>query len=741
MKHSLMKKKIESTKATDIQKQIIEDKQYPRYLKAGAGSGKTEVLIRKIINIIKDEDISMDNFAIITFTNKATEEMKERINDRLYYYWLSHHKIGSRALYTFKTEPYLREQVEISNMVQISTIHSFCEKILRDYGLHIGIAPNFQLLSIKNEKNKIVNDVINKHHSNPYLRNIPIYNLKKLIELFMNDNNNKGFEFDEDIIKSLKFNSNNDIFWNEFKKAYCEIYLESFNLIEQYKKENNILETNDLIKKASELTEIDYVANKITEVYKYIFIDEFQDTNKNQFDLVKNLQAKGSNIFLVGDDKQSIYAFRGSDIENSRKMSKYIESLSSKQQIQMNDNFRTDYKLLEDINEIFSNKYKDSAGNILEFDSQKLTKIDKLKDNELSEYKPLQFVEESNLVDLIKYITTKEKLKVRENGKVKKESNGDFIHKNIKYKDICILFRSNYDLDNQSNILKEAGIPVEVYGGKGFYKSKEIIDTFKLFNSMINKDYIYEKETQFTDYYLAIKSNTNIDNPDEYYQDFIQKMKSVFRIESIEGILDHIYNESGILDYYTKNSKFQEIANLQKLKDISRNLTKENNLQPIQFLNYLNNMISGKVEEEEAEVSKQDKEDGDGMVSLYSIHKAKGLEFPVVIVANTEQNLEREKIKPKIIFYESEDKKIRKIAFKKFDNIDIVDKEYEELLENNKKESLEEELRILYVALTRAEYRLYILREKKASRISWWSWLRSIDNGKFIKDRILELNY
>ena len=136
------------------------------------------------------------------------------------------------------------------------------------------------------------------------------------------------------------------------------MYLEAQELIEKQKKEENVLTPNDLISKTVELLENDYVAKKVAEQYKYIFIDEFQDTNKDQFNLVNILITHGVKIFLVGDDKQSIYGFRGADVENSMEMHSIIKLMQEKneEEIYMNENFRADKSLIETVNKIFQTK-------------------------------------------------------------------------------------------------------------------------------------------------------------------------------------------------------------------------------------------------------------------------------------------------------------------------------------------------------------------------------------------------
>ncbi|MDQ2087928.1 UvrD-helicase domain-containing protein [Herbivorax sp. ANBcel31] len=727
-------KKLKEKNTTDIQNQVILDEVYPNYLKAGAGTGKTEVLVRKIMHIIENvEGVGLDNFAIITFTNKATDEMKERLSERFYYEWLKHKKIAVKTG-KIKTEEFMRTQVEITNMLYISTIHGFCEKILRKYGLHIGIPSNFKIASIKKNVNEIINSIVNKHHHEYVLREIPQYKVAKLLSILLEDNCNKGIEFDRESVKEYNFNTENNDYWNDFKRLFMDMYLEISEKIDEFKHSENVLTTDDLIKEAALLMKNKYVLDKASEKYKYILIDEFQDTNKDQFNLVNSLMNNGVNVFLVGDEKQSIYAFRGSDIENSVEMSNIISKIKEKRNENlpksvMNENFRTDYKLLKKINEIFNHDFS-FKGTKIDFQKMRLEKIDELKASDKSEKNPIRISFETDIIDVINHLVENEKIR----------------GKKISYGDIAVFCRSNYDLDVLADRLKGADIPVEVAGGKGFYKSKEVIDTYKLFNSIINTGKEYKTELYFTDYYKAITEN----EADIDFDNFLNELSTVFREDTVERIIDFIYSETHIEEYYYSKGMYQQIANLQKLKDKARDLMIKEFMQPIQFLEYLNVMIMSNQEEDDADIAEVEK--NSGVVSLYSIHKAKGLAFKVVIVPYFDKKINRPTVYPKIILKNKSGEKRLAIGSDYFnDEVKIEDKDYTELLENKIIEFLEEELRILYVALTRPKNMLILLCDnskqylnkcmKQIQFVSWAKWISEIDNGHFLNDHIWQIEF
>ncbi|MBC2726983.1 MAG: ATP-dependent helicase [Desulfosporosinus sp.] len=740
MDYSKMKNTLKKATPTSTQQTIIASGLYPGYLKAGAGTGKTKVLIDKILRILEDDpDAGLDNFAIITFTNKATEEMKERLMHRIYFEWLKHHKdtIATKT----KTPPFMRKQVEISNMLDISTIHSFCEKLLRQYGLQMGLPLNFKIKSVRKETNDIINRVIDRHHNNSVFARIPQHKLAKLIDMLLKNNKSIGIDIDEDFLRQTHFNTPDNEYWNQFKQLFLQIYLEVDREIEDYKISENILTINDLIKKAARLLEIGYVQDKVAQKYKYVFIDEFQDTNQDQFKLVRHLLTKGVKIFLVGDDKQSIYAFRGSDVQNSLEMAKIIDEIMAQageehisDQSVMNENFRTDYQLLEIINEIFQQKFTHN-NHELRFPQMRLEKIEEHKNRKQLIAKPLRIVFETPLETIIHSIIQDPTVQIpSDSGSGSRPAN---------YGDICVLFRSNFDLDSAASALRASNIPIEVVGGKSFYKAQEIIDTFKLFNSMIHSSPVYQTELKFTDYYKALLTNEGGIGIDKFLSD----LKVVFKRESIEGILNYIYDTTMIQEYYRHNQEYQKIANLNKLKDKARNLMTDDAMQPLQFLEYLQVMISSNQEEDDASIPEHDR--SHGLVSLYSIHKAKGLDFPIVIIPHLDKRLNRKTIEPNIIFLVNE----RELAINHSfigDSELKPDLDFARLHEHEELELLEEEIRVLYVALTRAKHLIVLSCEKsqgllvgmknRAEYASWAKWINGINRGNFLRQYIHIIN-
>lgn len=693
---------IKKQELTSKQSSIVASNSYPKYLRAGAGTGKTEVLVRKIVSILENnEGLTLSNFAIITFTNKASDEMKQRISRLLYERAVDKKDINSSQL----------SQLESVNMADISTIHAFCEKLIRRYGLQLNIAPNFTIKSFRREASDIVSRIVDNAFGSDILNGISAHSMEKALMLLLNNNANRGITITDEMLEKLVVPVENNGFWNDFKKLFLEMYCAVEKQIECRKRKLNVLTPNDLIKYAARLLEIPYVMKRVSSQYKYIFIDEFQDTNRDQFALVENFVDNGGKVFLVGDDKQSIYAFRGADVRNSENMYSMIQSVSdSKKTEYLDENFRSTPELIKTINDIFSKKFTYN-GQELKFPKEPLQVP---KGTHKSNIEPLKITFEKTTTQIIQSIVDNQVI----NGRP------------AQYGDIAVLCRKNFDLDRIARELKDNGIPTYVVGGKGFYRAKEIIDTYKLLNAAVNTEDSYQNEIKFTDY----------SNSAEDVKQLVYELAQVLRSHTIEDTLIYLYEKSRIFEYYRSVSNYQAVSNLLKLKDIASGLYDRDNTHPLQFVDYLSVMISTNQDEDEAEVPEIDRRAG--VVTLYSIHKAKGLAFPIVVIPNCDSKLNRPITKPKIIFDSSEHPAIG-FDSQIFSDELHEDLEYLRMYDNSVAEQLEEEIRVFYVACTRAKYQIVLSCDNKQDKVqqtiyykdyaSVIRWLYEMDNGSFVK--------
>lgn len=672
---------------TKQQSHIVGSNEYPMYLRAGAGTGKTEVLVQKILHILRTEpEVSLSNFAIITFTNKATEEMQGRISSALFREWL--HKGSNESTNAIN--------LETVNMVDICTIHSFCERLIHRFGLQINIAPNFKVKSFKRETAAIISTTVNEYCANPLLADVPAYAIEKLISIFLTNNCNRGIRIDEQVSLALSQADTENVYWDAFRKLFLEIYSRVESEVEDEKRRCNVVTPNDLIRLTADLLDIPSVARRVSEKYRYVFIDEFQDTNKDQFNLVDCLIKYGVKVFLVGDDKQSIYAFRGADVQNSREMHSLIKRENKKGGKEyLSENFRSTKEIIKAINNIFSHTFTYN-GDKLFFPADPL-QIPPTAPSEPS-VAPVVFSYGKSVEEIIGEILQNTKIGGR----------------SAQHGDIAILCRRNFDLDRIASELKAAGIPICVVGGKGFYRTQEVIDTYKLLNAAVVGSEAALNEIRFTGYFEAFERAD--------FGQLVAELQAILRVQTVDAAITYLYVRSEIIDFYRRNNNYQAVSNLLKLKELAQTLMDRDNMQPLQFVEYLNIMISTNQEEDEASVPEVER--SNGVVSLYSIHKAKGLSFPIVVIPNCDNKLNRPITKPKIIL----DLKAEQpaIAF----NSEVVspdlsqDDMYNSLLEANTREQLEEEIRVFYVACTRAERQIVIANTKSKEEVEQTLWYR-----------------
>lgn len=492
--------------------------------------------------------------------------------------------------------------------------------------------------------------------------------------------------------------------WLPIKDFVLKLCIQAHDEIEKAKQAEQVLTLNDLMSATLRLLQDAYALSKITARCRWLFCDEYQDTDSVQFQIIQALMQAGVNVFLIGDDQQSIYAYRGADIKSSQKAYEMIQAIAPGEQA-LNENFRSNPAILQAVNRLFSNRFR-YMGKRLHFPFFELLSPEHAKAMPSVE-NSCRVVYGSKPHEIIKRIMEHDTIGGRP----------------VSYEDIYILCRTNPQAAAVENELKAIGIPVATVGGKGFYCKKEIIDIYKLFNAILISRKAYRNELAFTDYYTALAKHTEIT-----LADFLTELDYVFREESIDGILEFIYDKSEILTYYGQTGDYQAIANLNKLRNIAGDILSREFMQPLGFLEYLHRKIESQAEEDEAEIGDDDRKKG--IITVMTIHKAKGLSLPVVIVPNIERPLVNERRFPDFVV---DPEKKRFVVNNVFNAGLALDAEYEELLSEHVISTLEEEMRVLYVAMTRAEHLLVLSTgyERKAlaekfsheSYVSWHTWL------------------
>ncbi|MBP2069774.1 ATP-dependent helicase [Anaerococcus nagyae] len=596
------------------QKEAVLHNKGPLLVLAGAGSGKTRVLTTSIANLIENEKVDPRNILAITFTNKAANEMKDRVSNLL--------------------------NIDVSRL-WIGTFHSICARILRMNIEKIGYNSNFTIYDT-NDQRTLIKEIIN--------------DLGYKDEISPRDAQN--------LISSLK---NKSISPKEFLDidGYYRYHNEYYEIYRQYEKrkfEYNSLDFDDLIEKVLLLFSKDkdvlkYYQNK----FEYVFVDEYQDTNISQYELVKNFAGIHQNVFVVGDADQSIYSFRGADINNILNFEKDFKDAIV---IKLEQNYRSTSNILDTANSLIVNN--------VERKDKELWTANGIGDEVLYKNNSVESEESKFVVDEIKML----------------------INEGYSYSDIAILYRTNAQSRPFEEALMKSLIDYKVVGGLKFYDRKEIKDLVSYLKVIVNpKDDVALKRiinepkrgigNKSVEQLSKIATDNNISILDlirshEYSVLLTDRLKNLSNkfynplseiFENIDkytitDLINEVLDKSGYLKSLESSYSVEDRARIDNLNEfISAASEYEENNPDDTIYDYLENLSL---------ISDMEKtEDKDNSILLMTMHSAKGLEFPVVFVVGMDEGL--------------------------FPGKRSID-------EGN----IEEERRLFYVAITRAREKLYL---------------------------------
>ena len=442
-----------------------------------------------------------------------------------------------------------------------------------------------------------------------------------------------------------------------FQQAFQELIKSFSEIYENQKKQLNILDfdslqilTKDLLLKNKE------IKTQYQKQFKYILIDEYQDVNQLQAHLI-DLLAQKSNLFIVGDQKQAIYGFRNADdglLQNKRNL--YLSNEKNNKVISLNTNFRSNKEILIFINNFFSWLWQDKKEYLEPLKPHhKNTRLKPVVNCLLvSEEKTEAFIQrykESKAI--VKQISDSvEKLLIN------KEANK---HQKLKYSDIAILLRSFTSINIYEQALKEKNIPYTIVRSGNFYSREEIIDVYNFLGAIISPEDNFTMATLLKSPFVSITDNTlfwlfknkekiiykNLNNltnkisanEQKKLSNFLKLFKGLLAKKthcSIAETIDSIIRETQYIEYLLlQHNGLEKIKNLEKLMQIALNYSEQTSPQLEDFLNYLKVLIDENVNESEVKTL----DNNDNSIKIMTIHKSKGLEFPMVIIADLQRNL------------------------------------------------------------------------------------------------------
>ena len=577
---------------------------------AGAGSGKTRTITYRIAHMIENVGISPYSILAVTFTNKAAKEMRERVEEL----------VG-----------------DIAKACTISTFHSFGMRLLRMYAKEVEYNSNFTIYDTDDQK-RIVKAILKG-------QNISL----------------NGVKLTERDIVSMISKIKEEI------KTLDEYSIMNKQIVEVYDKynrvllESNAMDFSDILLNTYKLLQKPEILEKVQNKYKYIMIDEYQDTNNLQYKIIDLIARKSSNLCVVGDENQSIYGFRGANILN---ILNFETNYNNAKIIKLEENYRSTTTILDAANELIKNN-KSSKDKKLwtqngKGDLIKVLACDNARD------------EVSRIIEIIK----------------ENHQNG------IAYRDMTILYRTNA----QSRVFEEGllrySIPHKVFGGISFYSRAEIKDIIAYLSIIVNPQdelnlqriinvpkrkvgekgiekiiaYARENDLNLLEAISHIKEISGLtavgkEKLLEMY-DIIKELKDLSYTETASYIVQTLIDKIKYIDYIKENYDDAEarIENIDEFKNSILEL--ENVVGELRLNEYLENvsLIS----------ATDDLEEKSDYVKLMTIHNSKGLEFPIVFLVGFENEI--------------------------FPGSRAMFEEKE----------MEEERRLCYVALTRAEKKLYL---------------------------------
>jgi len=590
---------------------VTSNEKYIRVV-AGAGSGKTKVLTSRISYLVEN-GVEPNKILAITFTNKASKEMKERV---------------------------LKNIDDLLGSPFISTFHSFCVRFLREEINSIGYPKDFNIID-EEDKVKLVKEILkDKNIDKNYLNHKTIINYISYYKTYYYKGNYVTSIFNEAKEKD--------------KKGIYEEYTRRLESMQCLDFDDLLLKTYQILMSGEKIRE------KWQRRFSYILVDEFQDTNDIQFDLVKLLVGTTNNLFVVGDPDQTIYTWRGANLNI---IMEFNESFPGAVTIVLDTNYRSSKKILECANVLIKNNKNRLSKDLIAFHEEG----DKVAYNNSSDsFSEAELVANTILEEKKKY--------------------------NLSYSEFAVLYRANYLSRDIENALNRHGIPYRIYGGVKFYERKEIKDSLAYLRVLVNKndnlsltriinepkrgvgDTLLEKYREIANENNDSMYNTIKNNLDECRRsearsnlvDFFETIeKYTEQINSgveIEVVLDGILKDTG---YYQMIEDNEEGERKENIKELMNNITYfELNSEDPSLSSFLQEITL---------FSSQDEVETGEYVSLMTIHTAKGLEFKSVFIVGLCEGV-----------------------FPSSKSIEESD------------DNLEEERRLAYVAFTRAMERLHL---------------------------------
>ena len=623
----------------ESQFEAVTTLQGPLMVLAGAGSGKTRVLTMRIAHLITN-GVDPFNILSLTFTNKAAKEMKERIAKVV-------GQSNARSLW-------------------MGTFHSVFARILRSEAHYLGYPSNFTIYDQQDALN-VIRKVLKDMNIDADL-----YKPKKVQSRISNYKNN---------LITVKAYYNNPELMEADEKANMKFIGKIYEKYVDACFKNGSMDFDDLLLKTNELlTRFPEVLAKYQDRFRYILVDEYQDTNHSQYLIVKALASKFENICVVGDDAQSIYSFRGANIYNILNFKKdYPDAVT----VSLEQNYRSTQNIVNAANVVIAKNLQQFKKNVFSENEE---------GEKIKVYRSLSDADEANFVA----------------GNIWELRNRE----QRKFSDFAILYRTNSQTRAFEDSLRRKNIPYKVYGGLSFYQRKEVKDLIGYLRLLVNEndsealmriinyptrgigETTQNKLIVFADsqnlpvskvldnlgiYAPQLKFNNGVLTKLSDFWSMIKAFQVLLKTETAYSVAMEVAKRSGLIKFLKDDQTPEGISRVENVQELMNSMQGfiEEQMQiedgDPSLPNFLENIALS--------ADTQRKDDEEDMVSLMTIHLSKGLEFPVVHLVGLEENL------------------------------------FPSFMSSATREDLEEERRLFYVALTRAEKQAFF--SYAVSRFQW----------------------
>jgi len=657
-------------------------------VKAGAGTGKTYSMVSRINYLVWKHNYSPEELAdkvfLITFTNDAADEMREKLSQN----YMMHYLLTNNVKYLHYIEA-------VENM-QISTIHSLADKIIRRYASKIGLGKNFSITSGKYLKAQKVHEALNKFiENNPMTYfGLPLYQIEKRISDFINQIENKNVDIIND--KTIDFGEEIVVEGRDLFNGLIPVIREAKQLYREECRKENKVALSDLILTLKELSDILQPENDMID---YLFVDEFQDTDDVQIELIAIYQRLfGFKIFAVGDVKQCIYRFRGAEdaafeILEKKTGKKFINFALKK-------NYRTDYLLLQRMNEVFS-KWNELGD--LDYCGDDVLVSTQHINSSVKYHKIVAASEEEMAFTLVHQLR-----------ELRRENSEDRI---------AILVRTNYQAMQIKQICTDVGIEISVAGGGALYKIDPTVDLLKLLKALKYNCSALELFNLYTTSYVKesidkvkIDVLDNMEKVDYFYNnlpksllnwnEYIERLRLEPALKVVRDIVEEAKpwaifaskmssdeeEQRRYRDFYINNldQVFEKIALSSNLSYLSIN----------SIINFLEIMVLTRQEEEER--STVGIEQQGQKILCATVHKVKGLQYEHVILPYCSYDVSGKKVRGDVDLIYSENKVGYAVRSNTENDLNFQNNHYCDFKNDEEQLRREEEIRVLYVAMTRA---------------------------------------